>query len=235
MVNKELTGRTLLDVPGYSKKVEFGIIVHFKYPIEGTEDTIEVATTRPETMLGDTAIAVHPDDERYKHLVGKNAVHPFVKDRLMPIVADDYVDKEFGTGAVKITPAHDPNDYDVGQRHNLEFINILNDDGKFKENAGEMFKGMKSFHARVKVVQALKDAGLYIETKDNPMQIPICSKSGDVIEPILKPQWWVNCKPLAEKALEVCGHALILEGRCLTCYVAHEGGRIVHSAEVVRD
>ena len=109
----------------------------------------------------------------------------------------------FGTGAVKITPAHDPNDYDVGQRHNLEFINILNDDGTFNENAGEMFKGMKRFHARVKVVQALKDAGLYIETKDNPMQIPICSKSGDVIEPILKPQWWVNCKPLAEKALEV--------------------------------
>lgn len=100
VINKELTGRTLLDVPGYDKKVEFGIIVHFKYPIEGTNETIEVATTRPETMLGDTGIAVHPQDERYKHLVGKNAIHPFIKDRLMPIVADDYVDKDFGTGAV---------------------------------------------------------------------------------------------------------------------------------------
>ena len=111
---------------------------------------------------------------------------------------------EFGTGAVKITPAHDPNDYDVGKRHNLDFINIMNDDGTFNASAGPQFAGMKRFHARVKVIQALKDAGLYIETKDNPMQIPICSKSGDVIEPILKPQWWVNCKPLAEKALEVC-------------------------------
>jgi len=128
--NKELAGRTLLDVPGYDKKVEFGIIVHFKYEIEGTDEKIEVATTRPETMLGDTGVAVHPDDERYKHLVGKNAIHPFIPGRLMPIVADTYVEKEFGTGAVKITPAHDPNDFALGQRHNLEFINILTDDGK---------------------------------------------------------------------------------------------------------
>lgn len=110
----------------------------------------------------------------------------------------------FGTGAVKITPGHDPNDYDMGLRHNLPIINILNDDGTFNENAGPKFAGMRRFHARVAVVQALKDAGLYVETKDNPMQIPICSKSGDVIEPILKPQWWVNCKPLAKEALEVC-------------------------------
>ncbi|KAG4219907.1 Valine--tRNA ligase, partial [Phytophthora cactorum] len=142
--NKELTGRTLLDVPGYDKKVEFGIIVHFKYPIEGTNETIEVATTRPETLLGDTGIAVHPDDERYKHLVGKKAVHPFIEGRLMPIVADDYVDKDFGTGAVKITPAHDPNDFALGQRHNLEFINILTDDGLMNENAGP-YKGQKRF------------------------------------------------------------------------------------------
>ena len=109
---------------------------------------------------------------------------------------------EFGTGAVKITPAHDQNDYEVGKRHNLEFINILNDDGTFNSNAGERFVGMKRFHARVKVVQALKDAGLYIETKDNPMQIPICSSSGDIIEPVLKAQWWVECKPLAEEAIK---------------------------------
>jgi valyl-tRNA synthetase len=114
VVNKELSGRTLLDVPGYDKKVEFGIIVHFKYEIEGTDEKIEVATTRIETMLGDTGVAVHPDDERYKHLVGKNAIHPFIPGRWMPIVADTYVEKEFGTGAVKITPAHDPNDFALG-------------------------------------------------------------------------------------------------------------------------
>ena len=123
--NKELTGRTLLDVPGYDKKVEFGVIVHFKYPVEGSDETLEVATTRIETMLGDSGIAVHPKDERYKHLVGKNAVHPFIEGRKLPIIADEYVDMEFGTGAVKLTPAHDPNDFTLGQKHNLEFINIL--------------------------------------------------------------------------------------------------------------
>ncbi|KAJ7498074.1 tRNA synthetases class I-domain-containing protein [Mycena galericulata] len=201
---KQLTGRTLLAVPGYDAKerFEFGVLVSFAYQIENSDEKIIVATTRPETMLGDTAIAVHPDDPRYKHLHGKFATHPFVQRRI-PIVTDDIiVDMEFGTGAVKITPAHDPNDYEVGVRHKLEFINILNDDGTFNANAGETFQGMKRFHARVAVVKALKDAGLYIETKDNPMQIPICSKSGDVVEPVLKPQWWVNCKPLAEEAIK---------------------------------
>jgi valyl-tRNA synthetase len=126
--NKELTGRTLLDVPGYERKVEFGVLVHFKYPVEGTDEALEVATTRVETMLGDSGIAVHPQDERYKHLVGKKAKHPFL-DRYLPIVADDYVDKDFGTGAVKLTPAHDPNDFNLGKKHNLEFINILTDNG----------------------------------------------------------------------------------------------------------
>ncbi|KAI0781633.1 tRNA synthetases class I-domain-containing protein [Irpex lacteus] len=201
---KQLEGRTLLSVPGYDpkEKFEFGVITSFAYPIENSDEKIIVATTRPETMLGDTAIAVHPNDPRYTHLHGKFAKHPFL-DRRIPIITDDViVDMEFGTGAVKITPAHDPNDYEVGIRHKLEFINILNDDGTFNANAGEKFKGMKRFHARVAVVKALQDAGLYIETKDNPMQIPLCSKSGDVIEPVLKPQWWVNCKPLAEEALK---------------------------------
>ncbi|KAH9840743.1 tRNA synthetases class I-domain-containing protein [Rhodofomes roseus] len=201
---KELTGRTLLNVPGYDakEKFEFGVITSFAYPIEGSDERIIVATTRPETMLGDTAIAVHPNDPRYKHLHGKYAVHPFNKRRI-PIVTDEIaVDMEFGTGAVKITPAHDFNDYEVGVRHNLEFINILNDDGTFNANAGEKFKGMKRFHARVAVVKELQDAGLFVEAKDNPMQIPVCSKSGDVIEPLLKPQWWVNCKPLAEEAIQ---------------------------------
>ncbi|KAI1083311.1 tRNA synthetases class I-domain-containing protein [Whalleya microplaca] len=202
VVNKELTGRTLLDVPGYEKKVEFGIIVHFKYPIEGSEETIEVATTRPETMLGDTGIAVHPQDERYKHLVGKNAIHPFIKDRLMPIVADDYVDKEFGTGAVKITPAHDPNDFALGQRHGLKFINILTDNGLMNGNAGP-YEGQKRFDVRYAVQNDLKERGLYVDKKDNPMKVPLCEKSKDIIEPIMKPQWWMRMKDLAAEAIKV--------------------------------
>ncbi|KIK07612.1 hypothetical protein K443DRAFT_673192 [Laccaria amethystina LaAM-08-1] len=202
---KQLTGRTLLNIPGYDAKerFEFGVITSFAYPIEGSDEKIVVATTRPETMLGDTAVAVHPDDPRYTHLHGKFVVHPFVPNRRIPIVCDSIiVDMEFGTGAVKITPAHDPNDYEVGVRHNLEFINILNDDGTLNANAGVLFEGVKRFHARNKVVQLLKEKGLFVEVKDNPMQIPICSKSGDVIEPVLKPQWWVNCKPLAEEAIK---------------------------------
>ncbi|XDG07143.1 hypothetical protein ABKA04_006758 [Annulohypoxylon sp. FPYF3050] len=202
VVNKELTGRTLLDVPGYDKKVEFGIIVHFKYPIEGTEETIEVATTRPETMLGDTGIAVHPKDERYKHLVGKNAIHPFIPGRLLPIVADDYVDLDFGTGAVKITPAHDPNDFALGQRHNLKFINILTDDGFMNENAGP-YKGQKRFDVRYTIQADLKEKGLYVDKKDNPMKVPLCEKSKDIIEPIMKPQWWMRMKDLAAEAIKV--------------------------------
>ncbi|KAI0791363.1 tRNA synthetases class I-domain-containing protein [Abortiporus biennis] len=201
---KQITGRTFLNVPGYDakEKFEFGVLTSFAYPIENSDEKIIVATTRPETMLGDTAIAVHPNDPRYTHLHGKFAKHPFL-DRRIPIITDDIVvDMEFGTGAVKITPAHDPNDYEVGMRHKLEFINILNDDGTFNANAGEKYQGMKRFHARVAVVKALKDAGLYVDTTDNPMQIPICSKSGDIIEPVLKPQWWVNCKPLAEEAVK---------------------------------
>ncbi|EMD35801.1 hypothetical protein CERSUDRAFT_84897 [Gelatoporia subvermispora B] len=201
---KQLNGRTLLNVPGYDlkEKFEFGVIVSFAYPIDGSDEKIIVATTRPETMLGDTAIAVHPDDPRYKHLHGKFAVHPFL-DRKIPIITDSIVvDMSFGTGAVKITPAHDPNDYEVGVRHNLPFISLMNDDGTYNDNAGPQFKGMKRFHVRVAVVKALQDKGLYVETKDNPMQIPICSKSGDVIEQVLKPQWWVNCQPLAEEALK---------------------------------
>ena len=131
---KELEGSTKLDVPGYDKKIEFGSIWNFKYPIEGTNETIEVATTRPETMLGDTGVAVHPSDERYKHLIGKFVKHPFV-DRKLPIFGDDSVEKAFGTGAVKITPAHDFNDFRRGKEHNLEFINILTDDGIMNENA----------------------------------------------------------------------------------------------------
>lgn len=188
--NTELGGRTMLDVPGYEKKIEFGVITHFQYQIEGSNERLEVATTRPETMLGDTAIAVHPNDERYKHFIGKHVTHPFL-DRRIPIIADGYVDPEFGTGAVKITPAHDPNDFAMGERHKLEFINILNDDGTLNESTGE-FKDIKRFDARYKVIDALKAKGLYVKWEHNPMPLPLCAKSKDVIEPLMKPQWWMK-------------------------------------------
>ncbi|KZS93907.1 hypothetical protein SISNIDRAFT_474035 [Sistotremastrum niveocremeum HHB9708] len=201
---KQLNGRTLLNVPGYDAKerFEFGVITSFAYPIQGSDEKIIVATTRPETMLGDTAVAVHPDDPRYKHLHGKFVVHPFIPERRIPIVTDSIVvDMAFGTGAVKITPAHDPNDFEVGVRHKLEFLNLLEDDGTYNANAGP-FKGMKRFHVRTEIIKQLKEKGLYVETKDNAMTIPLCAKSGDIIEPVLKPQWWVDCKPLAEEALK---------------------------------
>ncbi|KAF2498450.1 valyl-tRNA synthetase [Lophium mytilinum] len=199
--NKDLEGRTLLDVPGYDRKVEFGCITTFKYPLDGEDGFLEVATTRPETMLGDSGIAVHPDDARYKHLVGKKAKHPFV-DRLIPIIADSYVDPEFGTGAVKLTPAHDQNDFALGKRHHLEFINILNDDGTLNHNAGS-FAGQKRFDARYTVVEELTRLGLFVEKKDNPMKVPLCSKSKDVIEPLMKPQWWMEMKGMAQEAIKV--------------------------------
>lgn len=206
--NKEVEGRTLLEVPGYDRKVEFGVLTHFYYEIEGGEGRIEIATTRPETMLGDSGIAVHPDDKRYQHLIGKKAKHPFV-DRLLPIVADDSVDPEFGTGAVKVTPAHDFNDFSRGQKHNLEFISIMNDDGTFNEKAGP-FAGMKRFDARYKVIEALKEKGLYVKWENNPMKIPRCAKSNDIIEPILKPQWWMKMDSLAEPAIKAVENGEII-------------------------
>lgn len=201
--NKTIPGRTLLSVPNYDSKVEFGVLTYFAYQVENSSEKIVVATTRPETIFGDTGVAVHPNDERYKHLHGKYVIHPFVNRRL-PIITDaETVDMEFGTGAVKITPAHDQNDYLTGKRNNLEFINIYTDDGLLNENCGEEWKGVKRFDARYKVIDQLKSKGLFVEQKDNEMSIPICSRSGDVIEPILKPQWWVNQKQMAKEAIEV--------------------------------
>ncbi|XP_071449682.1 valine--tRNA ligase isoform X1 [Hetaerina americana] len=195
----ELGGRTLLSVPGYKDKVEFGVLVSFAYKVEGEEEAeLVVATTRVETMLGDTAVAVHPEDERYKRFHGRRVVHPFC-NRTLPIVCDDFVDVNFGTGAVKITPAHDHNDYDVGKRHSLPMINILDDEGRIIGDCGE-FTGMPRFAARKAVLAALKEKNLYRETKDNPMVVPICSRSKDVVEPIIKPQWYVKCDEMAANA-----------------------------------
>uniref|UniRef100_A0A7E4ZYM2 Valine--tRNA ligase n=1 Tax=Panagrellus redivivus TaxID=6233 RepID=A0A7E4ZYM2_PANRE len=198
---KDLPGRTLLPVPGYDEKIEFGVIVSFAYPIEDSDEEIVVATTRIETMLGDVAIAVHPEDDRYHHLIGKFVDHPFLP-RKLPIVADSFVEKDFGTGAVKITPAHDHNDYEVGVRHQLPLINILDDDGNLLDNCGE-FSGMKRFTARKRVLEALKEKGLFRSIADNAMIVPICSRSKDVIEPIIKAQWYVKCDDMAKRAMDV--------------------------------
>eukprot|EP01117_Protostelium_nocturnum_P006820 TRINITY_DN2451_c0_g1_i2.p1 TRINITY_DN2451_c0_g1~~TRINITY_DN2451_c0_g1_i2.p1 ORF type:complete len:1087 (+),score=407.29 TRINITY_DN2451_c0_g1_i2:115-3261(+) len=200
--HKELTGKTLMTVPGHGEKLyEFGSIWDFAYKVDGSSEEIIVSTTRPETMLGDTGVAVHPSDARYQHLIGKLLIHPFV-DRKIPVIADGMlVDPEFGTGAVKVTPAHDPNDFACGKRNNLEKINIMKDDGTLNENAGQ-FAGMKRFDAREAVVKALQEKNLFRGSRDNPMSLGLCSRSKDVIEPILKPQWWVNCQNMAKRAVD---------------------------------
>ncbi|CAB3408896.1 unnamed protein product [Caenorhabditis bovis] len=198
---KELTGSTMIAVPGYEKKIEFGVLNSFAYKIQGSDEEIIVSTTRIETMLGDSGVAVHPDDQRYRHLVGKKCIHPFIPDRELPIFADSFVEMGFGTGAVKITPAHDHNDYEVGIRQKLPFHTCITDDGLIAENCGK-FSGMKRFDAREAVIEALKELGLYRGKEDNPMVVPTCSRSKDVIEPILKPQWYVKCQHMADKAMK---------------------------------
>lgn len=206
--NKDIEGRTLLDVPGYEKKVEFGVLTYFYYEMDDSKERIEIATTRPETMLGDTAIAVNPKDQRYRQFIGKKAKHPFV-DRFLPIIADEKVDPKFGAGAVKITPAHDFNDFILGKENGLPFISIMYDDGTFNSKAGP-FAGMKRFDVRYKVVDALKDRGLYVKWEHNSMKVPLCSKSGDVIGPVLKPQWWMRMKTLAEPAIKAVQNGEII-------------------------
>ena len=173
---------------------------HIKYPIKGTDRFLEFATTRPETMLGDTAIAVHPDDERYKDIVGKVCVVPFV-NREIPIIADEYVDMEFGTGVVKITPAHDPNDFEVGERHNLPKINILNDDGTINANGGK-FEGMDRYDARKQIVEELDEKGLFIRKEEINHAVGVHDRCHTVIEPLIKKQWFVKMEELAKPALD---------------------------------
>jgi valyl-tRNA synthetase len=200
---KELEKKTKIAVPGHNgKSYDFGVLSYFSYQIDGgsPDDKITVATTRLETMLGDTAVAVNPKDTRYAKHIGKFLIHPF-NGRKLPIIGDEMVDMEFGTGCVKITPAHDPNDYVVGKRHKLDFINILNDDGSINSN-GAPFEGMMRFDARVEVMKKLKSLGLFEKSEDHKMNIPICSRSGDIIEPMLKPQWYVNCKDMAKEAAD---------------------------------
>ena len=182
-------------------KDKVGKIWEIKYPIEGTEEFLIVATTRPETMLGDTGVAVNPNDERYKNLVGKNVILPLM-NRPIPIVADEYVDMEFGTGVVKMTPAHDPNDFAVAERTGLATINILTPDAKINENGGK-YVGMDRFEARKLILSDLAELDLLVSTKDHNHAVGECYRCETVIEPRVSKQWFVKMKPLAEKALEV--------------------------------
>ncbi len=177
-----------------------GAFYHIKYFIEGTSEFLEVATTRPETLFGDTAVAVNPNDERYKDLIGKNVILPLV-NKLIPIIADEHADPEFGTGIVKITPAHDPNDFEVGNRHNLERIVCINPDGTMNENALE-FNGLDRFTARERLIKKLKEEDLLISIEEITHNVGHSERSGVMIEPYLSKQWFVKMRPLADRVLE---------------------------------
>ncbi len=181
---------------------EKGSLWHMKYPIDGLDDYIVVATTRPETMLGDTAVAVHPDDKRYKNLIGKLVNLPLT-DRKIPIIADEYVDQEFGTGCLKITPAHDFNDFDIGKKHDLEIISILDQSAKIIQSAPKEYQGLDRFDARRKIVEDIESLGLMQEIEDYTLTIPRGDRSGAILEPLITNQWFLKMEPLAEPAIKV--------------------------------
>lgn len=187
------------DVEVESKEVD-GHLWHFRYPLSDNSGHVEVATTRPETMLGDTGVAVNPNDERYKNLLGKTITLPIV-GREIPIFADELVDPEFGTGCVKVTPAHDPNDFEMGNRHQLPFINIMNKDGTLNENAG-IFAGQDRFVARKNVIKKLEEDGFLIKTENYSHAVPYSDRGKVPVEPLLSTQWFVKMEPLAKKALK---------------------------------
>ena len=178
-----------------------GSFWHLRYPLADGSGYIQLATTRPETMLGDTAVAVHPEDERYKHLVGKNVILPLVNKEI-PIVADEYVEMDFGTGVVKITPAHDPNDFEVGQRHNLPVINVMNEDGSINENGGK-YAGLSGLEARKQIVKDLEEGGYLIKVEPLKHNVGTCQRCHTVVEPRVSTQWFVKMEPLAGPAIDV--------------------------------
>lgn len=192
------TKTALSDIEVVYKDVQ-GHFYHMRYPLADGSGDIEIATTRPETMLGDTAVAVHPEDERYKHLIGKTLILPII-GREIPIVADEYVDMEFGSGAVKITPAHDPNDFEVGNRHNLERVLVMNEDGTMNGNAGK-YQGMDRFECRKRIVKDLQEQDVLFKIEDHLHSVGHSERSGAVVEPYLSTQWFVKMKPLADAAV----------------------------------
>ena len=173
---------------------------HIKYPVKDSDEYVIIATTRPETMFGDTAVAVNPEDERYKHMIGKTLCLPLT-DREIPVIADEYVDKEFGTGCVKITPAHDPNDFEVGQRHDLEMIKVMNDDATMNSYAGK-YEGMDRYECRKQMIKDLDEMGLLVKIEEHSHNVGQCYRCGTTVEPIISRQWFVKMKPLAEPAIE---------------------------------
>ena len=178
-----------------------GNFYHIKYPIKGSSEYLEIATTRPETMLGDTAVAVHPEDNRYQHVIGKTVILPLVQ-REIPVITDEFVDREFGTGALKVTPAHDPNDYELGLRHDLPQINIFHPDGTLNQSAGSEYHGMDRFGCRSALIEDLRDSGLLMKVVPHPHSVGHHDRCGAIVEPYLSPQWFINVKPLAERAIE---------------------------------
>lgn len=197
-----------------------GALYHVKYQIDGTNDYIEIATTRPETILADVAIAVHPDDERYAHLTEENVLILPIVGRKLRLVKDTYVDKEFGTGALKITPAHDPNDFAIAQRHNLEIINILNPDGTFNENTPSHYQGKTVKEARSMIIKELEELGAFVGKDNIKHQVGHCYRCHNVVEPYYSDQWFVKMKPLAEKAYKAVndGNTKIYPERWINTY-----------------
>lgn len=200
IINWDPQARTALsDIEVIHKDIE-GAFYHMTYPLSDVTGELEIATTRPETMLGDTAVAVHPDDERYQEYIGKTVTLPLVNKEI-PIIADEYVDREFGTGVVKITPAHDPNDFEVGNRHNLPRINVMNDDGTMNELAGK-YAEMDRFEARKLIVSDLKEMGRLVKVEKMNHNVGHSERTGVVVEPRLSTQWFVKMAPLAKEAIE---------------------------------
>ncbi len=201
IINWDPAARTALsDIEVIHKEVK-GALYHLRYQLADGSGYIQVATTRPETMLGDTAVAVHPKDERYQSMIGKMVILPLV-NREIPIIADEYVDKEFGTGAVKVTPAHDPNDFEMGLRHNLPQIVVMDESGKMNENAVK-YQGLDRFVARKQIIKDLQDLGILIEIEEHLHSVGHSERSGAIVEPYLSTQWFVKMKPLAETAIQL--------------------------------
>jgi len=195
----KVSGRTVIEI--FGKQCVFGVLYSFAYKLIDSDEEIVVATTRPETIFGDTGIAVYPNDTKYLHLHGKYVQHPFLNRKIKIVPDAVLVDPSFGTGAVKVTPAHNVDDFECGRRHDLEFINIFNDDGALNANCGD-FAGINRFDARLEVIVKLKQMGLYRSECDHEMVISTCSRSGDVIELVMRPQWWIDLAEPAKRAVE---------------------------------